>query len=186
MEKTGPFESHPAEKLLDAPLPPQVATELRGTLFAQTTRVLRRRRRLKQIAYIAGLVGCYLLGAATMLLGMARIHREAPAALEVVEAITGNAGSVHSISPRDPDSPIPASVLERMAQSCEGNRSDFYRQAGDRYLADGDYGSAVHCYSRSLDAGCEKDLVVSMDDNWLLIQLKIARREEKVNAKSAG
>jgi hypothetical protein len=73
-----------------------------------------------------------------------------------------------------------------MAQASVENRGLLYRRAGDRYLADGDLKSAVHCYGRFLDAASEQDGIVSKDDNWLLMHLKTARQEEKVDAKSAG
>jgi hypothetical protein len=186
MENSPAFEEHPVEQFLGAPGPDAVSEKFRPSLLAQTTGLLRRRRRLRRTGYIAGLVSCYLFGVGTMLL-VARPTLDVPAAVEPKssQAVVASRPP-QTVLPPDRDPEIPPFVLERMGQSCEENRSRLYRQAGDQYLADGDYESAVHCYSRSLDAGSEKDLTVSTDDNWLLIQLKIARQEDKVNAKSAG
>jgi hypothetical protein len=197
MEDSPAFEKHPVERFLDARLPAAFDAELRQTLFGQTTRVLRRRRRWKRIGFVAALVGCYLLGMMTMQLGRAtqpaatataRDLPEEPVAArsKVAQGMASTPGPVQAALPLNRDTEIPAFVLERMAQSCEENRSGLYRRAGDHYLADGDLMSALHCYSRSLDAGSENDRVVSKDDNWLLIHLKTARQEVKFHAKSAG
>ena len=66
MEDSCAFENDPIERFLNARLGGALNTELRQTLLAQTTRVLRRRRRLKRIGSVAALVGCYVLGLTTM------------------------------------------------------------------------------------------------------------------------
>jgi hypothetical protein len=142
---------------------------------------------------VAALAGCYLLGLVTRL-GMvtppaitdpASVVPDEPVAA-TTKAGQATASAPGAVLPPDREPEIPAFVLERMAQSCEEDRSRLYRQAGDGYLADGDFKSAVHCYGRSLDAGSEQDWMVTKDDNWLLIHLKTARQEEKSYAKSAG
>ncbi len=184
------FQHDPVERFLDTRFPTTTNAQLRQTLLARTMRVLHRRRRLKQASFVAALAGCYLLGLGTM-----QFWRGAPPSrIDTVHVSphhqtaesTPASESAQAARPAGEDLEAPAFVLERMAQSYEQNRSHLYRRAGDRYLADGDLRSAVHCYGRSLDAGTEKDWAVSKDDNWLLIHLKSARQEEKLYAKSTG
>src|SRR5260370_1419732 len=59
-------ENDPVERFLGARFPGAVNVELRQTLLARTTQVLQRRRRFKGISYGIAMVGCYLLGLATM------------------------------------------------------------------------------------------------------------------------
>jgi hypothetical protein len=184
------FEKDPIEAFLDTPLPTTMSAELRQTLRERTTGLLRRRRRLKRAGYVLGLVGCYLLGLGTMHLWTARPS----ATTGTVLLSPGSRSTPDTTAPRpapaarrpNENREVPAFVFERMAQSCEEHRSELYRRAGDGYLANGDFESAVFCYGRSLDAGSEKDWKVTKDDNWLLIQLKTARQEEKVYAKVTG
>lgn len=197
MQDPRAFENDPVERFLGTHFPGAVDGKLRQSLLAQTTQVLHRRRRWKRIGYLAALVACYLLGLATMQVRLV-MSPTTTATAAIRPSDLGNAqGKAARDTPPNPDpsqaalpadreEEIPAFVLERMAQASLKGRSLFYRRAGDRYLADGDLKSALHCYSRSLDAASEKDRVVSKKDNWLLIYLKTARQEEKRDAKSAG
>jgi hypothetical protein len=182
------FDNDPVGRFLDFGSPAAMPAELRQMLLSRTTRVLRRRRRLRRAAYVLALIGCYLLGLGTRHLGTppAPTHSVLLSSGSHTAARTPASGSLQAALPLDGQPEVPAFVLERMAQSCPENRSELYRRAGDGYLAQGDFASAVHCYGRSLDAGSETDWIVTKDDNWLLMQLKTARREEKVYAKSAG
>jgi hypothetical protein len=70
-------------------------------------------------------------------------------------------------------------MLEVMAAQAPDERAELYRQAGDRYLeAEADPEAALRCYGRSLDAGGAEGLTVALDDNWLLMAIKDARRRE--------
>src|SRR5207302_4070955 len=142
----------------------------RHRLLVQTTQVLRRRRRWRRIGSVAALVACYLLGLATMHLcivvpsvttetAIVLPHDHSPEekALPRTPAIPGQASAALAVND---DADIPVFVLERMAQASEEHRSRLYRRAGDRYLADGDLKSAVHCYSRSLDADSRQDWAI--------------------------
>jgi hypothetical protein len=183
------FEKDLIEAFLDTRLPTTMNVELRQTLRQRTTSLLRRRRRFKRAGYFLGLAGCYLLGLGTMRLWIATppgtTGKAQPSPRSHTLASTPAPGSTPATLPDEPPE-VPAFVLERMAQSSEDHRSELYRRAGDGYLANGDFESALYCYGRSLDAGSAKDWKVTKDDNWLLIQLKTARREEKVYAKVTG
>jgi hypothetical protein len=78
---------------------------------------------------------------------------------------------------------VPALVREWQAAENPDKRAILFRQAGDRYVAEGsDWESALRCYSGALNAGTEADLAISPDDNWLLMALKDARQKEKRHA----
>ena len=55
---------------------------------------------------------------------------------------------------------------------------ELYRQAGERYVSEGDFAGAVRSYGGSLDAGTAEDLETNPDDDWLLAVIKIARKKE--------
>jgi hypothetical protein len=82
--------------------------------------------------------------------------------------------------PLDQDPDVPAVVFERVAAvSDPEQRSILFRRAGDRYLLGADESAALRCYRLALDSASDRDLIISPDDNWLLIALKKARQEEK-------
>jgi hypothetical protein len=78
----------------------------------------------------------------------------------------------------------PAALEERAFDSVD-ERSALYRRAGDRYAAEhGDWESALRCYRNSLDLAAEKDLEIGPGDNWLLMALKEARKQEKKHVET--
>ncbi|HLJ92546.1 MAG TPA: hypothetical protein VKU02_05060 [Gemmataceae bacterium] len=185
----------PVEKFLNSRFRGPVHAEFRQQLWRQTARFLHRRRRWKRAGYLGALAACYALGLATTKVWLSTmptpgapmvIRQDVQAHAEPSAPGGPLSMPLTAASPSDGGPMIPAFVLERMAQSCPESRSLLYRRAGDRYLAEGDWKSAVHCYSRSLDAGSPHEWAVSKEDNWLLMQLKTARQEENSNAKSAG
>lgn len=76
--------------------------------------------------------------------------------------------------------PTPAVVLEWRAIESEQpeKAKDLYRQAGERYLEEGNYAGAVRSYGGSLDEGTAEDLEASPEDDYLLMALKLARKKE--------
>ncbi len=155
---------------------------LQGRLLERTTRALRRRRRLRVVAWAAALAACYAAGALTM-------YRFAPRKVEVVE-VQGPPARAPAPAPQPPPAPPaapPSAVaLEWQAFDADSRRPDLYRRAGDQYLRDDDPASAVRCYGQSLDAASDKDLSISPDDDYLLMILKQARQKEKNDAKNHG
>src|SRR5262245_63607479 len=59
------------EAFLRPPPPFPGAERLRQSLLQETTRLVRRRRRLKRLALAGALAACYMAGVLTMRLGMA-------------------------------------------------------------------------------------------------------------------
>jgi hypothetical protein len=185
MDNTQPFASDAVEQFLDAPLPLSENAELRQSLRLQTTRVLRRRKRFKQVGYAAVLAACYLAGLATMQL---RLSMPAPRVAEemaqhgpdtVPPAAPTTSPPETAALPIDNDPDVPAVVFERVAVVWADKRPDLYRRAGDRYEREGDYQAALRCYTRFLETSSENERAISADDTWLLMSLKKDRQREK-------
>jgi hypothetical protein len=152
---------------------------LRQTVLQRTKRILRHHRWTRRAAVAAALAACYAAGVALM------YWLRPPAAAEViiVEKSPEPAPAPPATEPREAE---PSAVaLEWQAVESSEKRVELYRRAGDRYLAESnDLEAALRCYRQMLNAGSEKDLLNSPDDNWLLMALKDARLKEKVYAKS--
>ena len=153
-------------------------------LQQRTTRVLRRRRRLRVVARIATLAACFVAGALTVYcLGPRRIDR----VVVVEKQPAPTAPTVPAPVPKPAPPPPSAVALEWKAFDADKPRPDLYREAGDRYLhEDDDPISALRCYGQSLNGASDKDLAISPDDDYLLMVVKEARRREKSDAKKRG
>lgn len=165
-------------------------TELRHSLLLQTTRVLRRRRRLRQCSYAALLATCYLAGIATAYFWPHSTSIPAVADQAAPETLPERP-PIPPVSPPpmlaqtptiDPNLPAPA--LEKLGElaSAEQRAAHFF-MAGDRYEKAGEMSAALRCYKLALDAGTESDLVVAESDSYLLMALKTARKKEKPHGK---
>jgi len=165
-------EPDPLAELLAAPASVDAQT-LRQSLLAQTTRQLRRPRRLRLVALAAALAACYGAGLLTMYL-----LRPAPAPAVVVAP-----------EPPPPEVTQPAErpvVAEKPSEPPDpSQRAALLRQQGDRYLnEENDPESALHTYTKALNAGSADDAKFSPDDNWLLMAIKNAREKEDRNANT--
>jgi hypothetical protein len=157
------------------------SASLRQAVLHRTTRLLRRRRWQRRGAVVLALAACYVAGLVTM-----RWLTPLPAAETIVVEKTTQA------APPPPEAPPPQQEAEPPARALEWKALDhpqitveYYRRAGDRYLAESnDMQAAVRCYKQMLDAGSEHDLIIAPDDTWLLMALKEARQKEKLDAKA--
>jgi hypothetical protein len=169
-------EPDPLDGMLAPPSLPE-SDALRQAVYAQTRRVLRRRRRVRQLAYAATLFASFAAGA----LAMRTIPRPAP---------EPPARSASEETPRDnpPASPVSSALAREWdAFDSQHRRGELYRRAGDSYLQDeNDLQSALRCYGNALGGGTEQDLTISADDSWLLMAIKDARQKEKSHAKNGG
>jgi hypothetical protein len=176
----------PLEHLLAAPHLPADRAALRQDLLDRTRRILRRRRRLRPLAWVVALAACYTGGLLTMrwvMMSHPPPGPRPPPAMHVPEPAP---------RPLTPPASIPqprpsALALEWAAFDHPGEQAVLYRQAGDRYLdEENDPEGALRCYRRALDTGSGEDLTISPQDSWLLMALKEARQKEKRNAHKGG
>jgi hypothetical protein len=168
----------PDENLCDALLgsvPPPDDPALRQRLLRQTTRLLRRRVWGGRLLLAGLLAACYLAGVLT-----ARLATDIPAHSDPPPVPPGTPAPAAAVA----EASTPALLEERAFDSLD-ERSALYRRAGDRYAAEqGDWESALRCYRNSLDVTTDKDLTFSPGDNWLVLALKEARKQEKKYAQN--
>jgi hypothetical protein len=170
------------ESLLSPAAAPAPAA-LREDLRARTTRLLRRRRRLKRLAWAAALAACYATGLLTMRL----LPRPTPAAPHRPEVVQQPAPQTPAPPPDHAGPEVPATLLERQARAETPRRPELYRRAADRYLADDrDFSSALRCYGEALDAGANADRAIDPNDSWLLMAIKDAREKERRDVKKGS
>jgi hypothetical protein len=147
------------------------------TVLHRTTSILRRRRWSRRASIVAGLAGCYAAGLASMYF----VRAPTPAEMIIVEKAP-DPTQTPLLAPRETD--VSAVSLEWRAVESSDKRVEFYRRAGDRYLAESnDTEAAMRCYRLMLNAASNTEMTISPDDNWLLMALKDARLKEKLNAK---
>jgi hypothetical protein len=147
----------------------------KAALREQTTRVLRRRRRLRQLGFVGMAAACYAAGLATMwtLLPRPAATVDSPAQPLVIAATT-------KPSPPEEKPAERPELYEFQAQTAPpAERAARLRKAGDLYLEQAnDYASALRCYTQAFDAAGPQALEFSLDDNWVVMAIKNARRLE--------
>jgi hypothetical protein len=168
----------PWEELLLPPEQPD-SSALRQTLLAQTVRLLPRRRRWRLLAAAGSLAACFLLGMLAMWL-----MRPAPADRPTV-------AEEKRPAPEAPPAKAPltrgtAMVREWQAFDSKGKeRAALFARAGAQYLhEDQDPDAALRCYRQALAAATPDDLEVRPEDDWLVMALKTARKQENADAKN--
>jgi hypothetical protein len=145
------------------PMPPAPPPE---SLFPLTLKALRRARRRQRAAQLASLLACAAAGL-IVLLALAP-ECPGPRSREAAPADKGPA----------PDAPA-ATALEWRALEGAGPSAPVYRQAGDRYLDEGDPENAVRCYGHALSEGGEATDDLLEADSYLLMAIKLARKKER-------
>lgn len=173
------------------PLPPHAMNaELRQSLLRQTTRVLRRRRWLRQCSFAVLLAMCYLAGIVTMHFRPHPASDSAVAEKAAPEEVPGKPlvppvvppPVVAQAPPIDPH--LSAAALEKLGEQASGEkRIAQFILAGQRYEKAGELAAALRCYKLALDGGTESDLVFAESDSYLLMALKTARQKEKHHGK---
>jgi hypothetical protein len=150
--------------------------QLCETVLAQTTEVIRNRRRLRRAGLAAALVGCYLAG-------MATISFWKPASVIGPAASNSTAGLVQRHNEVEPSLPGRKLVRPEDDQIDPGDVQlaaarqtpyDRLRRAGDRQLEeDGDIPAAMRTYQRALQvASADQRSVAPDQDSWLLMAIK--------------
>jgi hypothetical protein len=161
---------------LDELLAPHPASPPSAEVFDRTVQVIRRQRRVRQLAGIGVLTAACASGLLTILAFQApheSIGNQTGAPWEEARSIAPPAAP--------PLRPAPsANELEWQALDAPENAvAGLYRKAGDLYLADADPAEAVRCYGNALSTGKPEDLEVSPQDSWLLMVIKQARTKER-------
>ncbi|HEV3258580.1 MAG TPA: hypothetical protein VG013_17020 [Gemmataceae bacterium] len=177
------------DDFLEKGLPLAGGEHLRPALLTATTRVIRRRQRVRQIGLLAALAACYAAGLMTVRLAMPPPQAHELERVQETPRPVDKTGPVPApaVRPSQAERHAPALTVEWQAVDSRVKRPDLFRRAGDRYLEEaGDFQSAVRCYRSALHDGAEEDLTISVDDNWLLMALKQAKEREKRHAKSNG
>lgn len=168
----------PLEAFLRQPPAAGANPPWREALRDQTVKVLWRRRVGRRLRALAGLAACFLAGVAAR-----HCWPEPPPAPGPVEVVQAPAPKEEPPLPAPPVQPPTPLELEWQAFDSTQNRAALYRQAGDRYLGEQDFASALRCYAQALNAASEAELAISPDDNWLVMALKDARRKERTHAE---
>jgi hypothetical protein len=171
------------DDLLTPPPSPSDGTTLRQELLARTTGVLRRRRRLRQIAWVGALAACFIAGMVTM-------RWCTPLAPAVVAVNTQPDPKIETLPEPKADAPTPpetAVAVEYQALDATDRRErfDLYRKAARLYRGKGDFANWVRCEGNALDEAAKEDRAVSADDDAVLIALKLERqKKEKSDARN--
>jgi hypothetical protein len=170
----------PLDDLLTPRHAPDDGAELRHDLLARSTSLLRRRRRLKRVAWVAALAACNGAGLVTM-------HWLAPE--PAVQIVYRDAESPRDTppGPKRETPPETAVAVENRALDATDRRErgELYRKAAELYRRDGDYANWVRCRGNALDEARQEDLAVTPDDDSVTIALKLERqKKEKRDART--
>jgi hypothetical protein len=142
---------------LRADAAPSGIAELREAVLAQTTGVIRRRRRMRQCILAVSLAGCYAAGLATAALRTSAEQQAPP--LVVASPLSKPSGETG------------AAKLTR--------QESVRRDADQCLLERGDVKEAVRRYDLFLKVASADDRAVTPEqDSWLLMALKNARSKE--------
>jgi len=178
-------EMDPLENMLGE-FPGQATEELRASIQKKTLAVLRRRRWTRRAGWVSGLAGCYAAGILTMALRLP-LKSEFIVGAAPDSAPAGQLAQAPSMpeleNPKSGQQPETARDLEWQALDSEERRPELFRLAGDKYLLANDIQSATRCYRSALQGASDKELHISVNDNWLFMSLKQAKLEENRYAK---
>ena len=172
-------ESDPLDALAGAGASLPEDDQLRRSVLARTTGVIRRRRRIRRISITVALVGCYLAGAATVQLWRAG----APTPDRSVAR--------DEKLPRD--GVLPAPPIDRTEQpggqtvASDASLYEVYRRVSDRCLTQqGDLSLALRYCCRGLETASPEERAISVEDSWLLMALKDLDTKEDRNEDNDG
>jgi hypothetical protein len=144
----------------------------REELLDLTTRLVRRRARLRSAGRLLLPLACFLAGLA--------VAWFRPAPEPRVEYVTVEVEVPVPVPVLPPSPPSPAELelrAEQLTVKAEAARA--YREAGDLYLREwADHRAALRCYRNFLDMAGRDELTPAREDTWLLTSLKNARESE--------
>lgn len=162
---------------LDRLLTPPVAhagPALRERLRAETTRRVRLRRRIRGLAFAAALTSSYAAGLATLWWGY---RPAAPPPDRVVVEVVRDQLAPPAAAPRS------AHELELAAEQADGAESArLFLDAARAFARGADWDAALRCYRNALDVSGGNLAIDPKTDDWLMVTLKLARKEEQAHA----
>ena len=162
---------------------------LKATILRNTIRQLRAAQRWRIVRRVVGIAAVFSVGT---LLGWFVKPTETIVVQSPLETLAVPVPVL--VLPFQEES-VPTPVVTESAQQLELNAeiatdrkesATFYRRAGDRYLKDADYGQAARCYRLHLNTAGAEGLAVAVEDEWLLMSMKIAQKQETRNALREG
>jgi hypothetical protein len=170
--------SDPLDEFLGRSFSCEANESMQLALRERTSRVLRRRRRLKKLTLAGAMAACFLAGMATMYGLLPRVAARNEPARPVVDVVAKKNDAVTA------ETPLPnALIVELQARAHNAERVARLRRAADLYLLEEqDYAAALRCYAQALNEADAQTLEISPDDTWLEMALKDARRKEKARA----
>ena len=169
----------PVEQFLASDFTQPASPELRQAVLVTTTRVLRRRRLARRLAWATALAACFLAGMGTMLLWQTVEPSEQQVQRSPAnDHLSAKQPENKAAPPTNPEPPLSLVDLEWRAFDSRDNRAALFFEVARRYLDERqDYDSALRCYSQALDAAPKEELAIRPDDNWLVMALKEARQK---------
>jgi hypothetical protein len=157
----------------------------KNALRDRTAKILRRRRHARRTAFVGALAACFVGGILA-----AHLFRSEPPIVHDIQYVYMPAESKPDkpVQPTEqPEPKLTALALEWQAVESPDRSAELYRRAGDRYFEEeNDVASALRCYRHFLRECHASELGIAPQDNWLLVNLKNAQREERRHAKSNG
>jgi hypothetical protein len=161
------------DDLLSSPAVPAGAA-LRDLLREKTTRRLRRGRQVRRLAVAAALAACYAAGVATVWFTRPVPRTPDPIIVEVPRNHPEIPPDTSPRSPRD---------LEMAAEMADGaDSARLFLDAARAFAQRSEWDSALRCYRNALDAGGGDLAIDPNNDDWLMVTLKLARKEEQSHA----
>jgi hypothetical protein len=164
----------PLDELLTPPSAPEDGTKLRQALLARSTDVLRRRRRLRQVAGVGALAACFLAGMATM-----RWFPPAPVVQIVYREAEPHTEPTPQLNNDNPSETAVAVENRALDATDRRERGELYRKAAELYRSNGDYANWVRCKGNALDEGTSEDLIVTPDYDSITIVMKRERQKKE-------
>lgn len=159
------------------PAPCASSSPLREAVLAQTTGVIRFRRRMKRTGPIAALAGCYLAGLLTMSVWRASVEQRpessaSPRDLAVQSQPKADLQPTRPLVRPEDDGVITGAAAQTTIAKL--SPYDRLRRAGDRQLGEeNDVAAAARTYRRALKLASPTQRSIAPDqDTWLLMAMK--------------
>jgi hypothetical protein len=156
---------------------------LHDALLQHTSRLVRRRSRIRRAKQLCALAAAYAAGLATMraVWTEARPAPPAPQPSLVASSAAEKAPSAQAIAEESPGqltSLTAAELRQRVPGAPREEQIRLLRLAGDRYLYAGDVAAALDCYRQVLELTPPDELgPPEANDSWLLADLKLSAAE---------